>query len=103
MVEFAGGLSLGPVSAKMTVAGPAAAEGDAQAALLRRVVRHLEREVSRLSRADLSPGEWMFFDLSMTYGTSYRDTGPRPAIDDVALFAGSFALAGPEEGRQSAT
>jgi hypothetical protein len=39
---------------------------------------------------------WIFFDVKMGYGKSYRDRGLLPAQDDVALFDGSYSAAEPD-------
>jgi hypothetical protein len=88
-VQFTGGLGLGPVSAKIAISAPPS-EADEEAAALNRAVRYLEREAVHFSHSELNPGRWIFFDLNMGYGTSRRDSGSSPKIDDIALFHGSF-------------
>jgi hypothetical protein len=88
-VQFTGGLGLGPVSAKIAISAPPS-EADEETAALNRAVRYLEREAVHFSHSELSPGRWIFFDLNMGYGTSHRDSGSSPKIDDIALFHGSF-------------
>jgi hypothetical protein len=89
-VQFTGGLGLGPVSAKIDKSAPPSGADEATTTLLNRAVRYLEREAVHFSHSELSPGRWIFFDLNMGYGTSYRDSGSPPKIDDIALFHGSF-------------
>ena len=89
-VQFTGGLGLGPASAKIEVSAPPLGADEATIVLLNQAVSYLEREASHFSHSALSPGRWIFFDLNMGYGTSYRDSGDPPEIDDIALFYGSF-------------
>ncbi|HEY7263466.1 MAG TPA: SAVMC3_10250 family protein [Trebonia sp.] len=92
-VQFTGGLALGPVSAKIDVSPPSS-EADESTALLNQAVRYLEREAVDFSYSALNPGKWIFFDLNMGYGTSYKDSGIHPKIDDIALFQGSLKQVG---------
>jgi len=89
-VQFTGGLGLGPVSAKIDISDPPSGAGEATITLLNRAVRYLEGKAVHFSHSELSAGRWVFFDLNMGYGTSYRDSGAPPKIDDIALFRGSF-------------
>lgn len=89
-VQFTGGLGLGSVSAKIDISAAPSGTDEATITQLNRAVRYLEREAVYFSHSGLSPGRWIFFDLNMGYGTSYRDSGSPPKIDDIAFFHGSF-------------
>jgi hypothetical protein len=89
-VQFTGGLGLGPVSAKINISAPPS-EANEETTALNRAVRYMEREAVHFSHSELSLGRWIFFDLNMGYGTSYRDSGSPPKIDDIALFHGSLS------------
>lgn len=88
-LQFTGGFGLGPVSAKIDISAPPSGADEATITALNQAVRYLKREAVHFSHSDLSPGRWIFFDLNMGYGTSYRDSGSPPKIDDIALFHGS--------------
>jgi hypothetical protein len=87
--QFTVGLGFGPLTAKLDTSTQSSALDQATITLLNQVIRHLEREAVHFLHSDLRPGRWIFFDLNMGYGTSYRDKGSPPEIDDVALFYGS--------------
>jgi hypothetical protein len=97
-VQFSGNLSAGPISAKIDISDPSWTGPDGEASRkLAEVIKDLERRVKHFSSFDLYPGDWIFFDLKMGYGTSYRDSSPLPpAVDDVALFYGSLGDVGTE-------
>ena len=91
-VQFGGNLGAGPISVKIDMSDPSWAGPDGEISRkLAEVIKDLERQVKHFSSFDLSPGDWIFFDLKMGYGTSYRDNSPiPPVIDDIALFYGSL-------------
>lgn len=86
--KFTDGLGLGP--AKIDISAPFPGLNEEKITLLNQVVSYLERRATHFSYSELSRDGWIFFDLNMGYGTSYRDSGIPPEIDDIALFYGSF-------------
>ncbi|WP_369075295.1 SAVMC3_10250 family protein [Streptomyces calidiresistens] len=62
---------------------------EAELKRLRKVQRHLEKEVSHFHAPHLRTGEWIYFDLEMGWGTSHEDS-TLPDLDDVLLFCGSL-------------
>ena len=82
-------MGLGPVSASVEVSTSQGLVDVATVRQLNQVIRHLRPEAVHFTQKNLSRDKWIYFDLNMGYGTSYRDSGAPPAIDDVALFYGS--------------
>jgi hypothetical protein len=78
-VQGTGSAGVGPVSVTVDVsAAPTAGFDEATIKAFRRVRGHLEHDASYFMSPDLETGQWIFFDVTMGYGTVYRDIGVLP-------------------------